>query len=46
MRIVRAKSGRKIPGIFRYWRPRRLTLEANPPVYAWLWWNIALKEEK
>lgn len=24
---------------FKYWKPYRLTISSNPPIYAWLWWN-------
>ena len=23
---------------YKYWRPKRLTLKHNPPIYRWLWW--------
>ncbi len=40
IKIRKAKNGRKIPGIGRYWYSKRLTLKENPCVIAWLWWNI------
>jgi hypothetical protein len=37
---VLAKPTRTVRRAMRYWRPKRLTLKENPPVYAWLWWNF------
>lgn len=38
--IVWKRPVRRLRVVLRYWWPRRLTMEHNPPIYAWLWWNI------
>jgi len=38
--IVLAIPIRSLKRAFRYWRPKRLTLESNPRLHAWLWWNF------
>jgi hypothetical protein len=37
------KPTRKFHIVIHYLIPKRLTLNCNPPIYAWLWWNFELK---
>jgi len=36
-----ARPIRSFKHALRYWRPRRLTLDHNPKICAWLWWNYS-----
>jgi len=46
IKISKAKSGRRIPGIKYYWKPKLLNSitrkKEDPRIYAWFWWNIAI----
>jgi len=39
----RHKVHNRFPQILEYWKPRRLTLEGNPPIYKWMWWYFVPK---
>jgi len=34
------RPARSMRNALRYIVPRKITLETNPPIYAWLWWNF------
>jgi len=38
--ICKAKPTRRAKHALRYWFPKRLTLESNTRIHAWLWWNF------
>lgn len=38
--MVLKRPIRKLRMVLFYWRPKRLTLDNHPPMYAWLWWNF------
>jgi len=46
MKFVRASWGQSFRVAMRYWRPYRLTLAHNPPIYRWLWWNFTISDHK
>ncbi len=33
-----------VAGTKYYWRPRRITLKTNPPIYRWRKWNFGFTE--
>jgi hypothetical protein len=39
-KMAMAKPIRSLKSALRYWYPKRLTLEHNPRIHAWLWWNF------
>ena len=38
--MVLKKPTRNLRMALRYWFPKRLTLECNPRIHAWVWWNF------
>jgi hypothetical protein len=40
IRFVLKKPIRSFKSALRYLIPERLTLETNPRIHAWLWWNF------
>lgn len=31
---------RNLKQALHYWHPKRLTVQQNLPIHAWLWWNF------